>query len=312
MSASFKDDLRSFRRSWVHHTGMQLATLSVLTASLTVVTFVFLLSFNMKRVLSAWGDTSQITAYVEEGTTDERVRAMQTELEKLSGVAGVEFVPREAATLSFKTQMASYAPDLLQDTDFANPFPASLRVKLKHSVQSEEDIGHLETLAKAIQAMPGIEDVSWGQGWVRNYSSVVSAVNASGGVMMLIMLCGSLFVVGNSIRASISSRREEVEILELVGATSSMIRRPFVAEGLIMGGVASCCAVGINLGLFYWQKSVMANSIAFARVVPVISFMNPILVTAFLASGAVLGSLGAWFTVRKINDGWSARQAAES
>jgi cell division transport system permease protein len=307
MSSTFKDDLRSFRRSWVHHTGMQLATLSVLTATFTVVAFVFSISFNMKRILSSWGDTSQMTAYLQEDAKDEQIRSLQKKLEDLSGVAGVELIPREVATESFKQQMASYAPDLLADPDFSTPFPSSLKIKLKRSIESEEDIGRLEKLAGVIGGLPGVEDVSWGQGWVKNYSSVVSAINTSGGVMTFILLCGSLFVVGNSIRASISARKEEVEILELIGATSRMIRRPFVTEGLIMGALAATFAVVLNLALFAWQKTVFAKSLALARVVPLLSFLNPWLILCFLVIGAFLGALGAWLTVRKINDGWSAR-----
>lgn len=312
MSSTYRDDLRSFRRSWVHHTGMQLATLSVLTATFTVVVFVFALSFNLKRILSSWGDTSQMTAYLKEDSSDESVRALKTKLESLTGVASVELIPAEVATESFKAQMASYAPDLLSDSDFSNPFPASLRVSLKRAVESEEDIARLEKLAKVIGAIPGVEDVSWGQGWVRNYSAVVSAINASGGVIMLILLCGSLFVIGNSIRASISARREEVAILELVGATSTMIRRPFVSEGFIMGTIAAVIAIVANAGLFYWQKLALSKTIALARVVPILSFMNPWLIIGFFFVGGFLGAIGAWLTVRKINDGWSASQAQDA
>ena len=312
MSATFKDDLRTFRRSWVHHTGMQLATLSVLTATFTVVAFVFSISFNMKRILSSWGDTSQMTAYLQEDAKDEQIRTLQKQLEGLSGVAAVEMIPREVATENFKEQMASYAPDLLSDPDFSTPFPASLRIKLKRSVESEADIGRLEKLASVIGGLPGVEDVSWGQGWVKNYSSVVSAINTSGGVMTFILLCGSLFVIGNSIRASISARKEEVEILELVGATSRMIRRPFVTEGLIMGAIAAFFAVALNFAIFSWQKTVFAKSMALARVVPLLSFLNPWLILGLLVAGAALGALGAWLTVRKINDGWSASQTQEA
>jgi len=208
--------------------------------------------------------------------------------------------------------MASYAPDLLGDSSFANPFPASFRVSFKSAVTSDQDVTHLGEIAAAAGKLEGVEDVSYGQSWMKNYSSLISAIDATGGVIALILIAGGLFVVGNSIRTSVSVRRDEIEIMELVGATSSMIRRPFVAEGLIMGLVASAIATGLCLALHVWSKSVMGSSLVLSRLVPIVTFFNPLTIFLILVSGAVLGGFGAWITVRKINDGWSARQSLET
>lgn len=311
VTASIKDDLRSFRRSWVHHTGMQLATLTVLAATLTVVGFVFSLAMNLNRLLTSWGESVQMSVYLAEDTSDEQIKRMKRQIEKIPGIARVTYTPRETATENFKTQMASYAPDLLDDADFSNPFPASFRVALKGGVQTDGDVKRMEELASEIGQMQGVEDVSYGQSWVKNYSSFVSALSAAGGVVVAILLAGSLFVIGNSIQASISARREEIEILELVGATSRMIRRPYVFEGMMMGLIASAFALSINFGVYVWQIAVMRSSFAFGRVVSQLSFLGGLQLIAFLATGAVLGAFGAWLTVRKINDGWSARQRLE-
>jgi cell division transport system permease protein len=227
-------------------------------------------------------------------------------------VGEISYVPREIATENFKKQMASYAPNLLADADFSNPFPSSLRLTLDGGVSNSVDVERLEKMAANIQKIKGVEDVSYGQSWVQNYSSFVSTLYASGGVMSVILLCGSLFVVGNSIRTSISARREEIEILELVGATSSMIRRPFVTEGFLMGGMAAIFALVFNGLLHIWQTSVMSSSVVLSRLVPLMSFLNVATIVGFLLFGAALGALGAWLTVRRINDGWSAKQALEN
>ncbi len=308
MTASIKDDLRSFRRSWVHHTGMQLATFTVLTATFTVVAFVLSLSLNLNRLLASWGDTVTLTAYLKEEVTNDRLDALQAEIQKINVVSKIEHTPREVATERFKAQMASYAPGLLEDSDFANPFPASLRISLVGGVRTEEDVKTLETLAKQIGALGGVEDVSYGQSWVQNYSGFVAGLTTSGSVMMFIMLIGGLFVVGNSIRASIGARREEIEILELIGATASMIRRPYVAEGAFMGFLASLAALGICFGLHLWQTSLLASNVALARIVGEISFLGAFITIGFALGGATLGAFGAWLTIRKLNDGWSASQ----
>ncbi len=312
MTSSIKDDLRSFRRSWIHHTGMQLATFTVLTATFVVVGFVLSLSLNLNRLLASWGDTVTLTAYLKEEVTTDRLDALRTEIEKLPIVSKIEHTPREAATERFKSQMASYAPGLLEDSDFANPFPASLRISLVGGVRTEEDVKTLENLAKQIGALSGIEDVSYGQSWVQNYSGFVAGLTTSGSVMMFIMLIGGLFVVGNSIRASIATRREEIEILELIGATAGMIRRPYVTEGAFMGFLASVTALAICFGLHLWQMSLLSSNVALARIVGEISFFGAFVTIAFTLTGTALGALGAWLTIRKLNHGWSASQKASA
>ena len=291
---------------------MQLATLTVLASTLSVVAFVLMFSLNLKRVLASWGEGVQVSVYLKEETSDEQIAALKEKLSVLPETKSINFVAKEAATANFKSQMASYAPGLLGDSEFANPFPASYKLTLNEKIESDKDVDKLEALAGVIGKMEGVEDVSYGQSWVRNYSSFVSALHYASAVMAAILLAGGIFVVGNSIRTSISARREEIQILELVGATSNMIRRPFVTEGLIMGAIASAFALSLNLVLHYWQKSVMAKSLVLSRIVPLVSFLDLFTVIAFLVIGAGLGALGAWLTVRKINDGWSASQGLDT
>jgi cell division transport system permease protein len=312
ITASIKDDLRSFRRSWIHHTGMQLATTTVLAATFSVVVFVLAMSFNLKRVVGSWGEGVQLTAYLLEGTSEDRVSTLRQSIEALSEVNSIEYIPREVATRNFKTQMASYAPGLLNDADFHNPFPASFRIGLKDGVVNQADVDRLETLAKSIQGMEGIEDVAYGQNWLRTYSSATSTGAAIMGTLILIMLGGSLLVIGNSIRASISARKEEIEILELVGATESMIRRPYVVEGFLMGAVSSAFALIVNYLVHVWQVNAMSTSLVLGRMAAFVKFPNLFWCVAFIFCGAFVGALGSWLTVRKINDGWSAAQKAQS
>ena len=303
------ESLKSFKRSWLHHTGMQLATLSVLTATFTVVAVVLSVSLNVNKLLASWGDSVQVTAYLEENVTDTRLKEIETQLEAMSVVKSVKHTARDVATENFKTQMAGYAPDLLTDADFANPFPASFKVTLKGEMKTPEDFATLEKVASEIGALKGVEDVSYGQSWVKSYSSFVSALATSGGTTILILLVGALFVVSNSIRASITARREEIQILELIGATSSMIRRPYVIEGAALGLVSSVLAIGISYGVQTWQLSLLSQNLELARLVSNVSYLGFAIAAAFLVFGTSLGAFGAWVTVRKINDGWSAAQA---
>lgn len=303
------DSMKSFKRSWIQHTGMQLATLSVLTATFSIVAVVLSVSLNVNKFLASWGNSVQVTAYIDESvSSDAAIESLRAKIAAMPEVASVSHTPRDVATENFKSQMASYAPDLLTDADFANPFPASFKVTLKGSLKNEDDFAALEKTAKEIGAVKGIEDVSYGQSWVKSYGSFVSAMTASGGTTIAILLLGGLFVVGNSIRASITARREEIEILELIGATARMIRRPYVVEGALLGLIASVFAVAISFGIQTWQISLLSKNLELARLVSQVSFLGFLVSLSFIVCGTFLGAFGAWMTVRRINDGWSAAQ----
>jgi cell division transport system permease protein len=306
MQISLKEQLRSFRRSWVHHTGTQLATLSVLVATFTVVGFVFSVSLNLKRLLAHWGDSVHLSVYLTDEITGDQLSILKSRLEADPHLKQITYVSKEQATATFREQMSSHAPDLLQDTEFANPFPASFKVGIKDTVDAGALAGTLDQLAGALSALPGVEDVAYGQGWIRNYSSFVNTLSASGWGSVTILLAGSLFIIGNSVRTAIAARREEVEILELVGATSAMIRVPFVFEGALMGLIASVVSLTVNFAIFFWEMKLLQSTIAFSRLVPNFAFFGLPIMFLLIGVGAGVGALGAYLAVRQINDGWAA------
>ena len=247
-----------------------------------------------------------------DGVNPSRVAALETEIKRVPGVEKITYISREVATENFRGQIASYAPDLLSDADFANPFPASFRISFKGAVKGPEDLKVLDKLAKRLGELDGVEDVSYGESWVRNYSSFVSTIAAGGVTLMVVLLIGGLFVIGNSVRASIATRREEIEILELIGATTHMIRRPYIVEGAFMGAAASLSALILNFFFHLWQMNLLHSSVALGRLAGQFSFMGFGFCSLFIVGGAALGALGAYLTIRRINTGWSALQKANA
>jgi len=165
---------------------MQLATLTVLASTFTVVVFVLSLSLNLRRILASWGDGVQITAYLHDDVSNETIQKLKTHFKTSKEFREVIYIPREKATENFRAQMANYAPDLLADADFANPFPASFRIVLNKGIATDKDVTVLEETAANIKKLDGVEDVSYGQSWIHNYSSFVSTLYASSGVMALV------------------------------------------------------------------------------------------------------------------------------
>lgn len=293
-------------RSWRHHPGTQVATIGVLTATFAIVIFMLTVSSNFRRVLTVWGEKVQIAVYLEEGLSTSAIQEMKAEFEKLPAVAEVELISKEKAADLFREQMASYAPDLMSDPEFATPFPASLNIRLKQVESADANLSQIEELAKRILTREGVEDVSYGQSWVQNYASFLNVVQAVGISIGAILLIGSLLIVGNSIRTLIAGRREEIEILELIGATRNFVRRPYIAEGALLAAVAALLALAANGAIFSWQLNVMKKSLAFARISNEFQFFKFWEMAIVVLAAAGVGAFGAWLTVRSLNDGWAA------
>ena len=162
---------------------------------------------------------------------------------------------------------------------------------------------------KSITKIFGVDDISYGQSWVENYAALVKSFSYSSLLLIAVLLAGSLFVVGNSIRNSISLRREEIEILELVGATRSMIMMPYIFEGAIMGFFASALSCGICYLIFVWQASIINSSLGFWGLGSQFGYLAADKVFLLLLLGIVFGAFGAFLCVRKLSNGWAASYA---
>jgi cell division transport system permease protein len=291
---------------------MQIATLAVLTATFAVVLFMVTLTQNFKRVLAVWGENVQISVYLEDGLSESAIRNLKADFAARPEVESVEYVSKEKAADLFRDQMASYAPDLMSDSEFATPFPASINLKLKGDSANESNVAKLETIAQEILQRDGVEDVSYGQSWVRNYASFVKVIQNAGLAIGVILLLGSLFIIGNSIRALLSGRRDEIEILELIGATADFIRKPYVVEGAMLSTIAIVLALTLNGAIFSWQMSIMKKSLAFARIAQEFRYFTAAETLVIAVLAAALGAMGAYITVRSMNDGWSAARKSAS
>ncbi len=209
-------------RSWKHHFWTNAATTAVLTLSFAVLGSLWLGSFNMGLLMERWGQNIQLTIYLKDTATKEEIAGIEAAIKNSSVVQTVQFVGKENAAETFKASLASYGPNFLKSLseDNENPFPASFFVTFK---EQDRHPAKIESSAKELAILSGVEDVSYGEEWISNYNTLMRIVKVITLVVGLALFTGALFTVSNSIRASLSARREEIEILELVGATQSEI-----------------------------------------------------------------------------------------
>jgi cell division transport system permease protein len=295
-------------KSWNHHFKLQLATLVVLVASFTVVSGVLTFNHNLFRILTLWGESMQVSAYLSENINEDQVAAVRNYLNENTKIVEPKLIDKDQALNLFQEQMASYAPDILNDKELRKFIPASFQFGISKAINAENQLSTMEEVARQLKTMAGIEDVSYGQDWVRSYSSITQAVRWAGYIFVLIILFAAAFVTANSIHNSISQRRNEIEVLELIGATVNYVRLPFLVEGTLLGGLAGIVAVTFCGGLFIATKDYFQGQIAFLQLSSHITFVQSEVIGLIILFAAGIGLAASWLCLKSINDGWAANQ----
>ena len=238
---SFEEALASLRRSG------RSALVSIGTIAIAFVTLggFLLASVNVQDVLDRWLEAAEISVYFADTASDADRTAVETFLRGRPEVAEVEYVSKERALERFRTdfpELADVTGSLSQ-----NPFPSSLEVRLRG-----DDAGSAsaETLARAVAGKSGVADVQFDRTWLSRLIGAVASARAGAAVVAGILMLGAAFTVGAVVRLSLYARRDELEIMALVGAPFSYIRGPFVVEGLLLGGLGAAVALAVIAVLY--------------------------------------------------------------
>jgi len=213
--------------------------------SLVLVGAFALLVRNMEELLGEFGDDLQVTAYLEEELTSEARRDLEALILTVEGVGGVRMVSKAEALERFRAGVGSGAA-LLDGLD-GNPLPASLEIELVEQWRSPEG---LRMVVESIQGLPGIADLASCQDWVEGYLRAIAIVRGVGIGLGIILAVATLLIVTNTIRLAILSRRDELDILWLVGGSRSFMNTPFLVEGLLQGMAGGVLAVALLYAIF--------------------------------------------------------------
>lgn len=287
---------------------LRFSTFLVLTASFAVVSGMILVGENLQKILTLWGESLQMTVYLSENISSENATEIETSLKNNSQVDQIKFVTKEAALGQFQEQMASYAPDLLKDQDLLQFIPSSFQFSMNQKMTPGEQLQAMSFLADQLKKKQGVDEVSYGQDWVQSYSQVTRALKTAGLVFGLVILFSALFVISNCIRSSIYQRKEEIEVLELIGATARYIRRPFLIEGVVLCGVSVIAGVSLCFGLYLVVQQSLKSELALLQIANHIQFISPSVLISFAMGSLVVGYVAALICLRSLNDGWAASQ----
>ncbi|MBK9293456.1 MAG: ABC transporter permease [Oligoflexia bacterium] len=301
----------TLKRSWISQFWMNLSTFAVLSLSLGLIYGTVLFSHNTSRLFSVWGEEIQITVYLTDNISESQIEQIKKKLESSEYIVRHDFIDKVQAAKLFEKSLKNYGPQFLSSlkSEVGSPFPASYQIQLKPEFNSPEKVSKI---ADEFSAMGGIEDVSYGQEWVGNYTNLMRIARVLGILFGIAIFVGCLFTVSNSIRASLASRREEVEILELIGATNNEIRAPFLIEGAFQGIISSVFAILILGGIYSYSFQFIDGVLGAQSADKVLTFFSPLVIFLMVLFGGIIGAAGSYICVSKINTGWAAAEGARS
>lgn len=223
---------------WRHSKGVNLLALSTLVAALFVAGLVMLILSNIEHHVEELRDDVRVAVYLQDDLTDGDREALIAELGTFSGVERVEFVDREEALARYREWAAELA-ELVNELE-TNPLPASLEVYLAPGGESRSTA---TAIAAALNGRAGIEEVSFNQEWLARLESLLGLARVGGTGLAVLIFIAVVVVVASVLRLAVYSRRDEIEIMRLVGATPGFIRGPFLVAGAAQGLVASVLAL---------------------------------------------------------------------
>jgi len=278
-------------RNVLHNRLMSLASISVLFSCLVMIGSAFLVFANLNSMIGSIEAQNVIMVFVEDSSTTKETEQLGVEISALLNVASCEFVPKEQAFQQQIDQLGS-AADLFEGID--NPLPNAYKVTVA-------DMSNFKTTVKNIEQLDNVLRVRENSDLASKLASLKTAATYISAGAIALLLVVSLFIISNTIRVTMFSRRLEIRIMKSVGATSWFIRWPFMLEGMILGILAGILAELAIWGIYEAVARSLKDLLSTLGRSGALPFSNywHILLAGFLIVGFLAGAVGSLFSMGK-------------
>lgn len=285
--------LRALRNMWQSPL-LCTAAIATIAVALSVLAFFAVLVQNVADVTRRWSDEVQVVVYLDKAPSSAEISSDLETLRKDPAVASVAYISPKAAQEDFRRRLGADA-DLLDGMP-DELLPASYELHLAVESRTETAV---RQLVERLRRTSRYSDLRYGQEWLERYGAVISLVKTAGTIMGGFLLFAALFIVSNTIRLTLYARREELEVMTLVGATPWFIRAPFMLEGGVQGAIGGSLALLFTYGLYRLAVESQLTSLLMASGVGQIRFLPLSWQLWLLVTGTALGLLGSLVSLRR-------------
>ncbi|MES1256623.1 MAG: ABC transporter permease [Acidobacteriota bacterium] len=241
---------------------------------------------NLQRLGAEWSSLAELSVYLRDDVTEAEQHAVDTALASSAIVESREYVPKAAALARFHQTFGELADSM--DSLGRNPLPASYEVRLK-PVRADAEV---EALAAGLRGAAGVADVRYDQQWLARLRSAIALVGRVGLLVGAVFSLAASLTVAAVVRLTLLARRDELEIMQLVGAPAAYLRGPFVMEGILQGGMGALAAL-VALGVtFVALRARYLAPLAAALNLSAVHFLPWELSVLLVAGGMLVGCVG--------------------
>ena len=272
---------------------LSVASISCITVTLLLVSVAIIGSLNVENFTKLISDDFTIVAFIENKADEEKEEKILKEIKKLSNIDTITYTNKKDVAKEMKESSETFNSIISSWNEDENPLSDTYSIKVK-------DLDKIEKTAEKIKKIDGIEIVKYGEGMVDSMVSIFNIIKKILIVIVAGLVIVTAFLITNTIKITIFSRQEEIEIKRLVGASNLSIKQPFAIEGLIIGILGSIIPILATIYgySFLYEKTGGKIFSQFIRLVKPFPFVLNISIV-LLIIGAVVGMIGSNRAVRK-------------
>jgi len=273
---------------------VNVVTVGTITLALLIVALFLLVFVNLESAVENWSERVQVTVYFDKELLPQEQTAFREKITALSGVSRIAYVSRDEAFKRFKGRLRGQ--ETLLEGVRSEIMPTSFEIALKSAYRETASV---ESFVTKLKQIPGISEVQYGEEWVRRFNSFLNFMRLLGALLGGFLVIAVIFIVSNTIKLTIYSRRDELEVMSLVGATRLFITAPFLLEGLIQGLAGSLLSLALLYGVYEGFLHNAGSFITFNPAASGLSFLPLEYLSGLLLGGALLGFIGSLTSLKR-------------
>lgn len=275
----------------VANRSMSFSSISVLTACLLLIGISIVILINIQNLVKDVEKQNVVVAFVTLDADDETTAKVGEDLLAIPNVEAVEFVSKEQG---YEEQLREFGveKDLFDDV-IDNPLPHSYRI-------SVTDLETFDATLEQIKAVANVDTVRESQELVNQISTMQSSVTAICMIIVIVLAFVSMFIISNTIRITMVSRKIDIQVMKSVGATNLFICWPFMIEGIIIGLISGVISMVLTILVQYIEGDSMEALLSMfgSEAVSITDYL-PVLIVSYILAGVVISSLGSVFSISK-------------
>lgn len=271
-----------------------LASVGSITVALSIFSLFIFIYVNLNSLLTSWSNQVQLIVYLEDRVKADQKAKLETFIKASPEVKGVEYVSRDQAWKTFKDMFSDHA-EFLGQMDI-NPLPASYNIQFQ---PSDHQFQAIKMFAERMRLKAGVESVEYGEKWIGRFETFMIFMKVFLIALGTLLSLGALLIISNTIKLSVFSRKEEIELMLLIGATPRFIKFPYLVEGVMHGILGAVLSLALVKGLQVFLTLNFQGSLAAITRGMEFHFLTLEFIGSIFLCSIFLGWVGSYISVNQ-------------